>query len=140
MRQIEAKAVRKLQHPVRSKQLKGFLEGLAAANKRIANILRKADGPSGLRVNKKLLQDDAELALFSALENAQQKVGPLLAVRSYADVLNELADLRDPVDRYFDDVMVMADEEAVRNNRLALLSELRGLFLDVADISRLSVG
>ncbi len=55
-------------------------------------------------------------------------------------MLNELADLRDPVDRFFDDVMVMADDEAVRDNRLALLGELRALFLDVADISRLSIG
>ncbi len=113
---------------------------LAAANKRIANILRKAGDPAGLAVKKKLLQDDAELALFSSLESAREKVGPLLAARAYADVLNVLADLRDPVDRFFDDVMVMADDDAVKNNRLALLSELRALFLDVADISRLSIG
>jgi glycyl-tRNA synthetase beta chain len=113
---------------------------LAAANKRIANILRKAGNLDGLSVKKKLLQDDAELALFSALESAEEKVRPLLAVRGYADVLNELADLRDPVDRFFDDVMVMANDEAIRNNRLALLAELRALFLDVADISRLSIG
>ena len=56
-----------------------------------------------------------------------------------AEARNELADLRDPVDRFFDDVMVMAEDEAVRNNRLALLGELRALFLDVADISRLSI-
>jgi len=115
-------------------------ESLAAANKRIANILRKTGDPAGLSVKKKLLQDDAELALFSALESAQQKVRPLLAVRSYAEVLNELADLRDPVDRFFDEVMVMVDDEAIKNNRLALLGELRALFLDVADISRLSLG
>jgi glycyl-tRNA synthetase beta chain len=54
--------------------------------------------------------------------------------------LNELADLRDPVDRFFDEVMVMADEDAVKDNRLALLGEIRALFLDVADISRLSIG
>ncbi len=115
-------------------------ESLASANKRIANILRKADDPTGLAVKKKLLQDDAELALFSALESAREKVQPLLAVRCYAEVLNELADLREPVDRFFNDVMVMADDEDVRNNRLALLTELRALFLDVADISRLSIG
>ena len=115
-------------------------ESLAAANKRIANILHKAGGAASLRVDKKLLQDDAELALFSALESVRQKVEPLLAVRGYAEVLNELADLRDPIDRFFDDVMVMDDNESVRNNRLALLNELRALFLDVADISRLSIG
>lgn len=115
-------------------------ESLAAANKRIANILKKADRPSDLRIDQKLLHDDAELALFSALNSAREKVAPLLAARAYAESLNELADLRDPVDRFFDDVMVMADDDAIRDNRLALLGELRALFLDVADISRLSVG
>ena len=112
---------------------------LAAANKRIANILRKAGDPQGLKVSKKLFEHDAETRLASALASARDKVEPLLASRSYAEILNTLADLREPVDLFFDDVMVMADEEAVRNNRLALLAELRALFLDVADISRLSL-
>ena len=64
----------------------------------------------------------------------------MLEQRRYAEILNELADLRDPVDRFFDEVMVMAEDDAVKNNRLALLGELRSLFLDVADISRLSIG
>tara|TARA_R110002096_G_scaffold108809_4_gene238188 strand:+ start:178 stop:2268 length:2091 start_codon:yes stop_codon:yes gene_type:complete len=114
-------------------------ESLAAANKRIANILRKAGNPAGLKIKKKLLEEDAEKSLFGALGSAQEKVQPLLAAGNYAAVLNELASLRDPVDRFFDDVMVMADDESIRNNRLALLGELRGLFLDVADISRLSI-
>ena len=114
--------------------------GLAAANKRIANILRKAGDPEGLSVRKKLFEHDAERALDNALENARKKVEPLLAARSYADVLNSLADLKEPVDLFFDEVMVMADDEAIKNNRLALLGELRALFLDVADISRLSLG
>ncbi len=112
---------------------------LAAANKRIANILRQANDPAHLKINRKLLQDGAELQLFNVLETAQQKLQPLLAVRRYADALNELAELRDPVDRFFDEVMVMADDEAVKNNRLALLGELRALFLHIADISRLSI-
>jgi glycyl-tRNA synthetase beta chain len=115
-------------------------ESLAAANKRIANILRKAGDPGGLTVNPRLFDLDAEKTLYNALESARAKVEPMLAERRYAQALNELADLRDPVDRFFDDVMVMADEEAVRFNRLALLGELRALFLDVADISRLSIG
>jgi glycyl-tRNA synthetase beta chain len=115
-------------------------QSLAAANKRIANILRKAGDPEGLKVTQKLLQESAELALFNALDSAQQKIAPMLETRGYAEVLNELADLRDPVDRFFDDVMVMADDDAVKNNRLALLGELRALFLNVADISRLSIG
>ena len=115
-------------------------ESLAAANKRIANILRKAGDPEGLTVSTKLFELDAEQALYSALENAREKVAPMLEHRRYAEILNKLADLREPVDRFFDDVMVMADDDAVRNNRLALLGELRALFLDVADISRLSLG
>jgi len=115
-------------------------ESLAAANKRIANILRKAGDPEGLSVDKKLMEEDAERALQNALDNARRKVSPMLKVRAYAEVLNELADLRDPIDRFFDDVMVMAEDEAVKNNRLALLGELRALFLRVADISRLSLG
>ena len=115
-------------------------ESLAAANKRIANILRKAGDPVGLKVATALLEQDAEHALHSALENAREKAGPMLEQRRYAEILNELANLRDPVDRFFDDVMVMAEDDAVRNNRLAILSELRALFLDVADVSRLSIG
>jgi len=113
-------------------------ESLAAANKRIANILRKAGDPQGLTVATGLLELDAEQALHNALKNSREKVDPMLEQRRYAEILNELADLRDPVDRFFDDVMVMADDDDVRNNRLALLGELRALFLDVADISRLS--
>ncbi|MDH3622001.1 MAG: glycine--tRNA ligase subunit beta, partial [Gammaproteobacteria bacterium] len=115
-------------------------ESLAAANKRIANILRKAGDPEGLAVSIKLFEHDAEQSLHSSLENSREKVAPMLEQRRYAEILNELADLRDPVDRFFDDVMVMAEDDAVRNNRLALLGELRALFLDVADISRLSIG
>ena len=115
-------------------------ESLAAANKRIANILRKAGDPEGLTVKKKLFEHDAERRLASAVTSAREKVAPLLAARSYAESLNELADLKEPIDHYFDEVMVMADDEAVKNNRLALLGEIRALFLDVADISRLSLG
>ena len=115
-------------------------ESLAAANKRIANILRKADNPEGLTVKKKLFEHDAERRLASALTSAREKVAPLLAMRSYAESLNELADLKEPIDHFFDEVMVMADNEAVKNNRLALLGEIRALFLNVADISRLSLG
>ncbi len=115
-------------------------ESLAAANKRIANILRKAGDPQGIKVKEKLFELDAETALANALKGARDKVQPMLDARSYAEALNELADLRGPVDRYFDEVLVMADDEAVRNNRLALLAELRALFLDVADISRLAIG
>jgi len=112
---------------------------LAAANKRIANILRKADNPEGLCINPKLLLEDAERALHNALDAAEETIAPMLEGRAYAEALNELADLRDPIDQFFDDVMVMVDDEATRNNRLALLGELRALFLRIADISRLSI-
>jgi glycyl-tRNA synthetase beta chain len=112
---------------------------LAAANKRIANILRQAGERDGATVKEKLLRDDAELALWSALGGAQKSVAPMLERREYAVALTALAELREPVDKFFDDVMVMVDDEATRNNRLALLGELRALFLGIADISRLSI-
>lgn len=112
---------------------------LAAANKRIANILRKAGDPAKTPVSAALLQEPAEEALFAGLELAASAVRPLLEGGHYTATLSELAKLRDPVDRFFDEVMVMAGDEALKNNRLALLGELRGLFLDVADISRLSI-
>lgn len=112
---------------------------LAAANKRIANILKQADEQGDAEVKEKLLRDDAELALWSALQAARVSLDPLLEQREYKTALTELAGLRGVVDTFFDDVMVMADDKAVRNNRLALLSQLRALFLDVADISRLAI-
>ena len=90
-------------------------------------------------MKKKLLTDDAEQALYEALGKASETVRPMLDERRYADALRALAALRAPVDKFFDDVLVMADDEALKNNRLALLGELRDLFLDVADISRLSI-
>lgn len=111
---------------------------LAAANKRIANILRQAGDLGDVAVTKKLLRDPAEIALWQALLDAQDTVRPMLDAREYTAALTALAGLRAPIDRFFDDVMVMADDLPTKNNRLALLSELRALFLGVADISRLS--
>jgi glycyl-tRNA synthetase beta chain len=128
----------------RLQAVQAFLEldeaqSLASANKRIANILRQADATIDTETNQKLLEDGAESSLFAALTTASKAVRPLLDERRYTEALRELAGLRTPVDRFFDDVMVMVDDEAIRNNRLALLGELRALFLDVADISRLSI-
>ncbi len=114
-------------------------ESLAAANKRIRNILRQAGDPELPELNRKLLGEPAEAALCEALDGARNTVAPLLEKHDYTAVLTILAALRGPVDRFFDDVMVMIDDEAIRNNRLALLRALRALFLNVADISRLSV-
>ena len=76
-------------------------------------------------------------AKFQSLQNLQKTVKPLFAKREYQKALFELAKLRETVDQFFDDVMVMVDDEALKNNRLAILENLRGLFLQVADLSRL---
>lgn len=112
---------------------------LAAANKRIANILRQAGDAGAATIKEKLLADKAERALWESLGETTNIVRPLLDAGDYTSALTELAALGAPVDLFFDDVMVMADDEAVRNNRLALLGQLRALFLDVADISRLAI-
>lgn len=111
---------------------------LAAANKRTANILRQAEYDDEATLEVNLLSDDAERVLYQAMQSAQKDIAPLLDERRYSDSLGRLAELRTPVDAFFDDVMVNVDDEAVRKNRLALLAELRALFLDVADISRLT--
>jgi glycyl-tRNA synthetase beta chain len=113
---------------------------LAAANKRIGNILKQAGVDGGEPVDKSLIKEPAESLLFESVVKAQAAVAPLLSDRDYTSVLTTLADLKDPVDGFFDDVMVMAEDEALRNNRLALLAELRAMFLNVADVSRLSIG
>lgn len=115
-------------------------ESLAAANKRIANILRKADIDRPGEPRPELFEEDAEQALHHALTETAKNVRPMIAARAYTEALEALAELRAPVDRYFDEVMVMTDDDKVRNNRLALLGELRALFLGVADISRLGIG
>ncbi|MDH3440556.1 MAG: glycine--tRNA ligase subunit beta [Gammaproteobacteria bacterium] len=111
---------------------------LAAANKRTANILKQADFDGSDDLESILLTDDAERVLFHAMQSARNDIEPLIKDRRYADALRRLAELRTPVDSFFDDVMVMCDDDATRNNRLALLASLRALFLDVADISRLT--
>lgn len=112
-------------------------EALAAANKRIRNILRKATGEVPATVDQGALQEAEEKALHAAVEAAAVEVEPLLAQHRYASALTRLAQLRGPVDQFFDKVLVMADDPRVRANRLALLQRLEGLFLRIADISRL---
>ena len=129
---------------LRLQAVQAFLEldeaqSLASANKRIANILRQAGTTETTDISENLLEEDAERALYDALVSAEATVRPLLDARDYTRALRELAALREPVDRFFDDVMVMADDDDVKTNRLALLGGLRALFLDVADISRLSI-
>ncbi|HVT31584.1 MAG TPA: glycine--tRNA ligase subunit beta [Rhodanobacteraceae bacterium] len=111
---------------------------LAAANKRIGNILRQAGVDTKGSVDRALLEPGAESDLAGVLREAERDIGPLAESRDYVGLLKRLAALREPVDRYFDSVMVMAEDPAVRANRLHLLARLRGLFLRVADISMLS--
>ena len=113
---------------------------LAAANKRVFNILAKQAAetiPSA--VDKSLLVDEAEQQLAANITQLNIEITPLLKQRDYAGVLKKLALLRASVDQFFDDVMVMVDDPAIRANRLALLHSLRNLFLNVADISQLVV-
>lgn len=115
-------------------------QALAAANKRIANILRQAGDDIAPAVDMDLVTETGEKALWTALKAADEDIRPMLERRDYAATLERLAGLRDPVDHFFDAVMVMTDDDELRRNRLALLSALRGLFLEVADVSRLSIG
>ncbi|MCH8542268.1 MAG: glycine--tRNA ligase subunit beta [Alcanivorax sp.] len=110
---------------------------LAAANKRVANILAKLAQAPGDEIDGALLDEPAEQALTDAVVNAYAQSEPLVEQGDYGAILALLAELREPVDAFFDQVMVMADDPAVRDNRLALLSFLRDLFLQVADISEL---
>jgi glycyl-tRNA synthetase beta chain len=112
-------------------------EALAAANKRIVNILKKADAAFG-EPDVILLQEAAEKALFHQVNEVAPLVRSHMANEDYTDALRVLAGLRAAVDRFFDDVMVMAEEPLTRQNRLALLGQLAGLMNQVADISRLS--
>ena len=143
---FEAVLARQPQRPLdfdqRMRAVRAFRElpeadSLAAANKRIRNILRKADTAIPATYNTALLQEPAEQALAAALQALDAQTRPLLEQRDYTNALCQLAALQVPVDTFFDDVMVMTDDVALRNNRLALLQALSELFLQVADISQL---
>jgi len=112
-------------------------EALAAANKRIRNILRKTDETFPEQADINLLVEDSEKRLAEQVATLEPKIKPLLSQGLYSEALQQLATLREPVDQFFDDVMVMCDEDNLRQNRLALLSSLSGLFLHVADLSKL---
>ncbi|MBF0590279.1 MAG: glycine--tRNA ligase subunit beta, partial [Magnetococcales bacterium] len=115
---------------------------LVAANKRIANILSKLKSgelPSDAEVNAEQMQHEAERQLWQALQGSESQVADHVSHGRYAEALEILAGLRAPIDQFFDDVLVMDDDPAVRHNRLALLARVRGLFQKVADISRMMV-
>ena len=109
-------------------------EALAAANKRVSNILAKADAAIG-EINLTACVEPAEKALAEAVLALRTEVQPLIAQGDYTAVLDKLANLRAPVDDFFDNVMVNAEDPALRQNRLAILNTLQDLFLQVADIS-----
>lgn len=110
---------------------------LAAANKRIGNILKKIKGKLPDNINEKLLQEQAEKDLYQTLTKLDDKVQNLIDQAKYQDALAELSTLQKNVDPFFDHVMVMTDDKKLKNNRIALLNKLHGLFLQIADISKL---
>jgi glycyl-tRNA synthetase beta chain len=112
-------------------------EALAAANKRITNILKKTEGV-GNTVQQDLLRDSAEQGLFTAMNAVKPEVDAAFAKGDFSTALKALARLRENVDGFFNDVMVMADDEQLRNNRLALLANLHVMLNQVADISKLA--
>ena len=107
---------------------------LAAANKRVANILAKEVTPTGDVVEANLVED-AEKALYAEIKAVKPVIEPLLAAKDYTAALSQLAALRAPIDAFFDNVMVMADDAELKANRLRLLAQIRALFTSIADIS-----
>ena len=128
------------QHRVQAvNKFKGLAEAesLAAANKRIQNILKQNKSEKIADIDATLLNEPTEKLLAGALTEIEKSVQPLLAKHDYAGTLTKLAALRDPIDNFFDEVMVMCDDEALKLNRLALLNQINTLFLSSADISKL---
>lgn len=108
---------------------------IAAANKRISNILAKVKGDINAEVDGSLLHEPAEIKLSEILGSLESTLSPLFDNLDYESALFELAALRAPVDEFFDSVMVMAEDPAIKQNRLAILNRLRNLFLKIADVS-----
>ena len=129
---------RRLQAVVNFSELPAAAD-LAAANKRISNILRKAEiGSQTPVMDPSALVDEAEKQLAESLTNIEEQADSLFADGHYAEHLKTLADLKDPINAFFDQVMVMSDDEKLRTNRLALLTKIRRQFSQVADIGALS--
>ena len=112
---------------------------LADSNKRVANILAKSESAVAENIDETLLVEPAEQALYSNVCQAQTAVQPLLAQANYTQVLQTLTSLDAPLTQFFEDVMVNSEDVALKNNRLALLKQVRALFLTVADISELQL-
>lgn len=112
-------------------------KSLAAANKRVGNILAKTEESIADSVSQSLLSEQAEIELAQVVATLTDNLMPVFAASDYNEALTQLAQLKEPVDNFFDNVMVMCDDDAVKLNRLALLNNLRNQFLNVADISLL---
>ena len=112
---------------------------LADSNKRVANILAKSEGTVADQVDASLLTEDAEKSLYQAVQQAQSNVTPLLETANYTQILQTLVSLDEPLTQFFADVMVNSEDAALKANRLALLKQVRALFLTVADISELQL-
>ena len=137
---MELKPVRPLDFARRVNAVNKFSQladsaSLAAANKRVSNILQKQQHSVAAQFDQQLLTESAEKALADTINRLSADVTPLFDAGQYAEGLEKLASLKPEVDRFFEDVLVMADDPAIRDNRLALLNQLRALFLRVADIS-----
>ena len=112
-------------------------ETLAAANKRVGNILAKFDGQLYGSFKTELASEQAEKDLAEIFQKISVNVEPLMCEKNYQAALTELAQLKTPIDTFFDSVMVMSDDEAIKINRLTLLNEIRNSFFAIADISLL---
>ena len=112
-------------------------ESLAAANKRVGNILKKSATEVAGTVNISLFEEEAEKTLYGELSSLKADVESLFDEGDYEQALRRLSSLREPVDAFFDSVMVMADDEVIKNNRIALLAQMSALFMRAADLSRL---
>ena len=110
---------------------------LAVAFKRVANIQEKAGGPGAAKVDPQLLRDEAERTLLSEIERVESEASPLREGRNYPAVLRNVATLEPAVARFFDDVLVMAEEPALRANRLGLMRRVAALFADLADFRKI---
>ena len=122
-----------------AQKAKPDFEPLAEAFKRVVNIIKKAEGFNPGRVRSKLFESSAEQKLLDAFESVRQTIDADMKQRAFARALTNIVALKEPVDAFFEAVMVMDDDPAVRNNRLSLLGQIAGLFNQFADFSKLAV-
>lgn len=115
------------------------METLVAANKRISNILRKNADNSGGEIDESILEDEAEWALYKSLQSCSETVKQLAKEQKYMDTLDKLVGLHAPIDRFFDEVLVMDKDKTVQRNRINLLHKVRTLFMCIGDFSKLKL-